>query len=196
MPKIKISGIKRYEDVMLVNEICPSYVGLTFFEDRYRITANIASHLVFDLRPEIDTIGMFKNQTAGEIISLLSAGIIDVVELCGDESEAFIESLKLRAEAKIIKRFALKTPSDLLKINESHADYVSISLTDYLANTDMTKSIVKPLFLRGRGDVQEFAMVAKSADIYVADSSHLLDVSGFISQTQAENFCDAINSTI
>lgn len=196
MLKIKISGIKRYEDVTLVNGICPDYVGFVFYEGEHRITANIASHLVFDLRPEIDTIGMFKNQSASEITSLLSAGIIDMVELCGDESEEFIENLKLRAEAKIIKRFSLKTPADLLRINESRCDYISLTVTDYMENSDISKNVTKPVFLRGRGEAVSFADSVKKAEVFAVDSAHMLDSGGFISPASALKMCARIRSNI
>lgn len=169
MVKIKISSVKSAEDIGVVNELGADYAGLVFYEDGSRVTGNIASHLVFDLRPEIDTIGMFKNHEAGEITSLLSAGIIDMVELCGNESEQFVENLKLRAEIKVIKHFFASKQSDVLLINATKADIVSMKASELAAMGGARKLIAKPVIVRMDMSVQETAELAREIAAYAVD---------------------------
>lgn len=148
MVKIRISGIRNADDIVCANEVQPAYIGFSFFDGLYRVTGNIASKLVYSLRPEIKTVGMFSDQDISEITPLLSAGIVDIVELCADESNEYIEALKLRTETKVIKRFSLKCIGDAVKINESPADYASLSLRDIARFPNISESIEKLFFVR------------------------------------------------
>lgn len=169
MVKLKISSVKTKEDIYSVNEIQPHYAGLVFYDSINRVTGNIASHLVFDLRPEIDTVGMFRDHEAGEITGLLSAGIIDVVELCGNESEQFISNLKLRAEAKVIKHFTLSQQSDVLAINATTADFVSLKESDLNSLAQAKKLITKPIIIRMDKTPESVAILAKELCAYAVD---------------------------
>lgn len=169
MVKIKISSVKNAEDIGVVNELGVDYAGLVFYEDAGRVTGNIASHLVFDLRPEIDTVGMFRNHEAGEITVLLSAGIIDMVELCGNESEQYIENLKLRAEIKVIKHFSVKEQSDILALNTTKADFVSVKASELEMLGDAKGLITKPVIVRVDSDLEKAAEIIKSMSVYAVD---------------------------
>lgn len=169
MVKLKISSVKSAEDIGVVNELGVDYAGLVFYEDAGRVTGNIASHLVFDLRPEIDTVGMFKNHEAGEITVLLSAGIIDMVELCGNESEQYIENLKLRAETKVIKHFSVTKQSDVLVVNATKADIVSIKASELEKLGDVKKLITKPVIVRMDLTCEETAEILRGISAYAVD---------------------------
>ncbi len=172
MTKVKISGIRTADDIACANEVQPEFVGLVFSDGRYRLTGNIASKLIFGLRPEIKTVGMFKNQEISEITSLLSAGVADWVELCGDESEDFIRALKLRAEVKVIKRCALSVDfeKDILKINESLADYISVSARDLARAPEMRGLLKKPFFVTGSFTTESVGELIKSFSPFAVDA--------------------------
>ncbi len=193
MSKLKISRVRAFKDIELVNELSPRYVGLVFYEDKHRITANIASKLVFGLRPEIDTIGMFKNHEISEITSLLMAGLVDMVELCGNESEQFVESLKLRVETKVIKHFELKTQSQALAVNESKADIVSLSIEDVKNNRELADLITKPIVLRCDGSSEDIKSCCEGLSIFAIDSETLFDDLGELSRTEVIKLMNEIN---
>lgn len=193
MSKLKISGVRNFKDIGLVNELSPEYVGLVFYEDNHRITANIASKLVFGLRPEIDTIGMFKNHEISEITSLLVAGLVDMVELCGDENEQFVEKLKLRVEAKIIKHFELKTQAQALAVNDSKADIASLCIEDVKRRRELADLITKPIILRCDGNIGDIKSCCEGLNIFAVDSDAVFDDKGELSRQDVSKLMNEIN---
>lgn len=169
MSKIRISGIRNADDIACANEVQPAYVGFSFFDGLYRVTANIASKLVYSLRPEIKTVGMFKNHELTEITFLLSAGIIDMVELCGDEDDDYINALKLRAETKVIKRFSILCVGDAVAVNSSAADFASLPIRDLLRYPGITDSIAKPFFVTGDIKTEAVREIVKDFSPYAID---------------------------
>lgn len=169
MVKIRISGIRNADDIACANEVQPAYIGFSFFDGLYRVTGNIASKLVYNLRPEIQAIGMFCDQDISQITPLLSAGICETVELCGSESAEYIKALKLRAETKVIKRFSLKCIGDAVKINESPADFVSLPLRDIARFPSITQSIDKPFFVTGDITSDSVREIARNFSPYAID---------------------------
>lgn len=189
MTRIRISGIRNADDIACANEVQPAYVGFSFFDGLYRVTENIASKLVYSLRPEIKTVGMFCDQEISEITSLLAAGIIDMVELCGEESDEYINALKLRAETKVIKRFSILCAGDAVKLNESAADFASISLRDLLRYPSMTESVAKPFFLTGDITAEAVREIVKDFSPYAIDAAIHPDARGNVNRVIFGDLC-------
>lgn len=194
MTKVKISGIRTADDIACANEVQPEFVGLVFCDGRYRLTGNIASKLIFGLRPEIKTVGMFKNQEIGEITALLSAGVADWVELCGDESEDFIRALKLRAEVKVIKRCSLSVDfeKDILKINESFADYISVSARDLVRAPEMHELLKKPFFVTGSFTTESVGELIKSFSPFAVDAVISPENRSSVNRYVFKGLCDEV----
>lgn len=190
MTRVRISGIRNADDIACANEVQPAFVGFSFFDGLYRVTANIASKLVYSLRPEIKTVGMFCDQEVSEITALLSAGIIDMVELCGDEDDEYIRSLKLRAETKVIKRFSIKCVGDALRINSSAADFVSVPLRELLRYPGITESISKPFFLTGDIKPDAVREIVKDFSPFAIDAAIYPEARGGVNRLIFKELCD------
>ena len=53
MTKIKICGLTRTEDIEMVNEFLPDYIGFVFAKSRRQVSAEQAKELKNKLRPAI-----------------------------------------------------------------------------------------------------------------------------------------------
>ncbi len=118
MPKIKICGLFREQDVEFVNEAKPDFVGFVFAEKSRRlVSAKQAENLRKKLSNGITAVGVFANAKINDIISLCKNGIIDIAQLHGGETDEYIKELKNKCEAKIIRALNLKNNSQLSTLN-------------------------------------------------------------------------------
>ncbi|MDR0516445.1 MAG: phosphoribosylanthranilate isomerase [Fibromonadaceae bacterium] len=101
--KIKICGLKNSVDVDYVNEAMPDYIGFVFAESKRRISPETAMEYRKRLNPKIIAVGVFVNAKISLILQLRSAGVIDVAQLHGNESETYISELKQACDIPVIK---------------------------------------------------------------------------------------------
>ena len=101
--RIKICGIGRAEDIDAVNRVLPDYIGFVFAQSRRKIDAKTAEMLKEKLDDRIEAVGVFVNQEISFISELYNSGIIDLVQLHGDEDEEYITELKETCCCRVIK---------------------------------------------------------------------------------------------
>lgn len=94
MTKIKICGLSRLVDVDRANALAVDYVGFVFAKSRRQVTPPQAETLKARLHPNIQSVGVFVNDGIQKIEWLVSQRVIDVVQLHGQEDEAYIQELK------------------------------------------------------------------------------------------------------
>ncbi len=123
--KIKICGIKRTQDIKVLNELKPDYVGFVFAKSKRQVSIQQASELRAQLVTQIKTVGVFVNHNLAEIEQLIKEKIIDIVQFHGDESETDIIKIKSKfPKTKIIKAISVNTKQDILNWEHSNADYL------------------------------------------------------------------------
>jgi len=101
--KIKICGLKNSVDVDYVNEAMPDYIGFVFAESKRRINPQVAAEFKNKLNPKITAVGVFVNAEISSISQLYSAGVINIAQLHGSETEAYIDELKKICDIPVIK---------------------------------------------------------------------------------------------
>ena len=84
--KIKICGLCRREDVDYANRAAPDYVGMVFAKSRRQVSASQAVDYRAALDPNILVVGVFVDAPVSQVTELLTAGVIDMAQLHGDES--------------------------------------------------------------------------------------------------------------
>ncbi len=125
--KIKICGLKREQDIVCANQLKPDYIGFIFYEKSKRaVTKEHAKALKQSLDKGIKAVGVFVNESPNVIQEIVQSGIIDLVQLHGDETEEYIKNLRkiLSMETQIIKAFSVSSAEDIEKAKNSSADYV------------------------------------------------------------------------
>lgn len=124
--KVKICGISRDVDTEYLNTSLPDYTGfiINYPKSRRNITPQRAKELSKQLDPRIITVGVFVDNDLYEIAELANCGVIDVIQLHGNESEEYISHLRSETGAEIWKSFIVKTEADIIAAQKSSADKV------------------------------------------------------------------------
>lgn len=112
------------EDVLTANVLRPDYIGFVFAPSRRQVDAETAKAFADALDKSIKKVGVFVNQPEAEILSYLDKGIIDVVQLHGNEPDELIRRIKARTGKPVIKAVSVKTPLDIADGQDSEADYL------------------------------------------------------------------------
>ncbi len=124
MSKIKICGLTRQEDIEAVNEFLPDYIGFVFAESRRQVKEKQAEQLKQLLSPRIKAVGVFVNENPQKIAELCNKGIIDLIQLHGDEDGTYIHRLRAMTKKEIIRAVRVKSASDITQAYDSDADYL------------------------------------------------------------------------
>ena len=137
-PKVKMCGISKVETIPAVVEAKPDYMGLVFAPSKRQVTVDQAKTLVEELHKqytkrynngaeqsnddEIKTVGVFVNETLDNLVTIATEVNLDVVQLHGDEDEAFIQSLKERTNVEVWKAVQIRSAADAEAWIDSSAD--------------------------------------------------------------------------
>ena len=123
MTRIKLCGMSRMEDINAVNRILPHDIGFVFYErSRRYVSPEQAAKLRERLNPSVRAIGVFVDELPDRVAEYLRRGMIDAAQLHGSEDNSYIEALRRRCSAPVIKAFRIKKPDDLAAAKESIAD--------------------------------------------------------------------------
>lgn len=109
--KIKICGLRHEKDARYANEARPDYAGMILAKGfRRSISVETARKIKAKLMSDICAVGVFVNDPAEEIVSLLNEGVIDIAQLHGQENEEDVMFIKASTGKPVIK--ALKLGED------------------------------------------------------------------------------------
>ena len=102
MTKIKLCGIQRYEDIDVVNELLPDYIGFVFAKKSKRfISYDMAKSLKIRLDKRVKAVGVFVNED------------ID-----------YISKLKKYVNIPVIKAFKIKSKADINTLYKGGSDFI------------------------------------------------------------------------
>lgn len=196
MTQIKLCGLSRRCDIEAANKLRPEYVGFVFAEkSRRAITPQTAAELKQLLSDEIQAVGVFVNESAEKIAELLNCGIIDAVQLHGDEDEDYIRQLRLLTSKKIIKAFQVKTESEIADIEQCSADYVLLDSgagTGTVFDWRLTRGIRRPHFLAGGLSPDNVGNVVNRYNPFAVDVSSGIETDGLKDQIKMAAFVAAV----
>lgn len=157
MTKIKICGLTRPQDIDIANEVLPDYIGFVFAESRRLVTRAQAAALKEQLDTRIKAVGVFVNADIAEIVEIVNNGIIDLVQLHGDEDADYISELKQRIQAPIIKAVRVQSPVQILEAEALPCEYLLLDAfqkdayggTGTAFDYTVIPKLDKPFFLAG-----------------------------------------------
>ncbi len=176
MAKIKICGLKRYEDIDYVNALRPDYIGFILTDGFKRsIDLELAQKLKSRLDGSIKAVGVFVNDNTDKINLAVSSKIIDLVQLHGNESPLYCSKIN----AEVIKCF---TPEAFNRINEYDVSYYLFDAgTGTGTAFDWSKIPVtdKPFFLAGGIDKNNIKTAVCKINPYCIDVSSSVETNGY-----------------
>lgn len=194
MVKVKICGLRRPEDIEAANAVKPDYVGFIFVPETKRyVKPDLAASFRRDLAADIQTVGVFVNAPIEEIVAICQAGTIDLVQLHGEEDQAYIEHLKGQVNQDIIKSVAV---GDELVVDPNQADYLlfdslspSRGGSGKIFDWQMVSAYKeKPFFLAGGLGVENIEEALKVVRPYAVDASSSLETDGVKDPVKMQEF--------
>lgn len=199
MVKIKICGLKRLEDIEIVNRYKPDYIGFVFADSKRKVSHELASKLKENLDSDITSVGVFVDASRDEILSLFHDGTIDVAQLHGSESEEFINALKEKTdgELKVIKAIEMSDDIDLNEYEKSQADFLLLDSGKGSGKTFdwslIRKNLKKDFFLAGGLNSSNICEAIKEYNPYAIDLSSSLETDGFKDENKIKEIMEVIN---
>ena len=185
MPKIKICGIRRFEDIEIVNKYLPDYIGFVFAKSKRQITYDEATLLKKNLNKNIESVGVFVNADKKEVLNLFNNNIINIAQLHGSESEDYISDLKDMShnKLKIIKAIEISENIDLNEYNNSNADFLLLDSGKGSGKTfdwDLIETeLKKDFFIAGGLNKSNICEAIEKFNPYGVDLSSSVESNGF-----------------
>lgn len=159
MVHIKICGLFRDCDIDFVNEAKPDYIGFVFAKSRRQVSFDQVRHMRNRLHQDIMPVGVFVDAPHEQIVQLYRDGIIGMIQLHGQEDDAYIDALHQLCHLPVIKSVAVRTREDILRQRSSPADYL---LLDNAAggsgqsfDWQLIPTMNRPYFLAGGIDAEK-----------------------------------------
>ena len=186
MTKIKICGLSRIKDIEAVNQILPDYIGFVFAQSKRRVNLKTAKQLKDVLDKRIQAIGVFVNESHEQITELCGRGIIDMVQLHGDEDEGYIRKLKEQISAPVIKAVRVQSTGQIINAQKIPCDYLLLDTyqKDVYGGSgkrfdwSLIPEGIKPFFLAGGIDLKNAHDALTQSHPYCLDVSSGVETGG------------------
>ena len=197
--EIKICGIRRAEDVEIVNRYKPDYIGFILAKGyRRTILPQTAAELSKQLAEGIKTVGVFVNSSIEEIEEFQRIAGLDAVQLHGDEDEEYIERLNVPCEIWQVVR--VRGGSDIIDVKGADR----ILLDKYDANcyggtgesfdaSELGRIRAKsPVILAGGLNAENVTERVKMFKPQGVDVSSAVETNGFKDEQKIKEFIDIV----
>lgn len=181
-PRVKLCGMFRDEDVQAVAEARPDLCGfIVDFPKSYRSVtparlAGLCDRLL-ECEPAsapIWRVGVFVDEPMGQLVRIVDAGCIDLVQLHGSEDAAYIDELRDRTGVGIIQAFRIRSAADAAAAEASAADLVLLDNgqgTGEGFDWSLVASVGRPFMLAGGLGPENVAQAIKEVRPWGVDMS-------------------------
>ncbi|WP_288310924.1 phosphoribosylanthranilate isomerase [uncultured Acidaminococcus sp.] len=202
MTKIKLCGIRRPEDVAMVNRAQPDYAGFVFAPGRRQVTAEQAENLRRQLDPAIAAVGVFVKAPVEEAAALANRGTIQLIQLHGEEDEAYVKALRERTTAPIIRVIRVRGPESLRDLDRYDCDYFLLDTYSGIQFGGLGKTFdhsllrqarfSRPFFLAGGLDADNVAAAIAGYSPFGVDTSSGIETAGTKDENKIRAFVSAV----
>lgn len=124
MTKVKICGLRRTRDAQLMNSYKPDYAGLVFAPSPRQINLQEAYAIKSLLNTDIQTVGVFVNADLPELLTIAQSGVLDLIQLHGDEDEAYVRALQAKTKLPLIRACRVKNREQVMLADRSTSQYL------------------------------------------------------------------------
>lgn len=217
-PKVKMCGISKVETIPAVVEAKPDYMGLVFAPSKRQVTVDQAKTLVEELHKqytkrynngaeqsnndEIKTVGVFVNETLDNLVSIATEANLDVVQLHGDEDEAFIQSLKERTNVEVWKAVQIRSAADAEAWIDSSTDMLLFDAyhkderggTGEVFDWSCLDEFERPFMLAGGIDSTNVARAIRTVRPYGIDISSGIETEGVKDDEKIKAFTNIVRT--
>ncbi len=188
MTKIKICGLRRKEDVDIINSFLPDFAGFIISNGfRRTVAKEDFLNLAKNIDSKIKKVGVFVNETYDSILNY--ALYLDVLQLHGDESFEYAEKLRKESGKTTIKAIRARRHGDIERFNDYPCDYLLIDAykegeyggTGKIADWSIIKKakINKPFFLAGGISSYNVSDAIDELSPFCVDVSSSVETNGY-----------------
>ena len=223
-PKVKMCGISKIETIPAVIEANPDYMGLVFAPSKRQVTVDQAKTLVEELHKQyanrynrdaeqysnqtlihqesIKTVGVFVNETVESLLKIAKEVKLDVIQLHGDEDEAFIQSLKERTNVEVWKAVQIRSAADAEAWIDSSADMLLFDAyhkdehggTGEVFDWSCLDEFERPFMLAGGIDSTNVARAIRTVRPYGIDISSGIETDGVKDDEKIKAFTNIVRT--
>ncbi len=199
MAKIKICGLKRLDDIEIVNKYKPDYIGFVFADSKRKVTSDLAFKMKKNLDSSIKSVGVFVDEDIDVIIKLYDEGIIDIAQLHGLENEEYIKKLKQKSNYKleIINAIEMSDEKDLKEYDNSLADYLLLDSGKGSGKTFdwrlIRKDLKKEFFLAGGLNSKNISKAIEEFNPYAVDLSSSVETDGYKDELKIKEVMEEVD---
>src|SRR4051794_5580931 len=118
--KVKICGITDIETGVAAAQFGADAIGFVFAESKRKVTTLQAQEIIAHLPKEVYKVGVFVNETRDEIEKIAATVGLTHLQLHGDESALFSESLSL----PVIKSISFQGNESLEALADFPCEYI------------------------------------------------------------------------
>lgn len=203
MSKIKICGIKRAEDIEIVNKYKPDYIGFVFSKSPRQIDFETARELKSQLIKGIRVVGVFVNEPIDFIVKVCMSRVIDVVQLHGDEDDDYIRQLRARVKCRIVKAVRVKSTEQILQEEQKKCDFLLLDAynkdvyggSGEKFNWDLIPDdLVKEYFLAGGLNADNIQLAIKTLHPVCVDVSSSVETDGVKDEQKVKEIIEKVRS--
>ena len=113
MTRVKICGITNLDDARAAVDVGADALGFNFYrKSRRYIDPDAAGEIISQLQTGVQTFGVFVNASVDEIEDAVSRARIDIVQLHGDESPDFVNTVATKFQVGVMKALRVSTEFD------------------------------------------------------------------------------------
>ena len=193
MSKVKICGLSRMEDIAAVNRALPDFIGFVFAQSRRKVDIKTAAMLKEKLDPRIKAVGVFVNEEIGVIAEICQDGVVEWVQLHGDEDDAYIRRLRETCGCRLIKAVGVGGAMPSLPAEPDFLLFDALSPQRGGAGRSFDWNLLKdyrglPFFLSGGLTVENAAASIRMLNPFCVDVSSGVETDGVKDAAKIENF--------
>ena len=199
--KVKFCGIIQEDTVPVLLETQPDYVGFVFAPSKRQVTVEQAQSITKSLQDSVNPtsgnkccsrVGVFVNETIRTIVEIAKAVPLSVVQLHGDETVTYIETLRsqLREEQlesiEIWKAIQVQGKEDILPWKQAPIDGLVVDAyskeerggTGKTIDWSLLDDVQVPYYLAGGIGLHNVARAIRRLQPYGLDMSSSLETNG------------------
>ena len=182
MTKIKFCGLMSAQDAEYANALLPDLAGMILTAGfRRSVTAETAREIRKALDRRIPAVGVFVNAQIREITAFAERGVIQLVQLHGDEDAAYIRDLRMVCTLPVIRAYRIETAADVQQAAHSDADIVLLDSgtgTGREFDHTLLRGFPRPFFLAGGLTPENAAAIIAAYHPYGVDVSSGIETDG------------------
>lgn len=202
MTKVKICGLRRAEDVAIVNRLQPDLIGFVCYEKSFRyVDRKLAYELRQQLSANIPAVGVFVSEQIEVIRQLWQDQSIQRIQLHGNEDAAYVQALREAIpDAVIIRAVRVQSGEQILEAQESACDYLLLDtyVKDQYGGSgksfdlSLIPPLKKPWFLAGGLQAENIREKLRIKHPYGVDVSSAVETNRYKDEEKIRRFLEAV----